>query len=203
MTDFNAHWSKVYTDKAPDEVGWFQAAPTLSLQLIGQAKLKPGAVVVDLGSGVSPLVGALVAKDYMVTAVDISAPALDKAKVALGDKASQVEWVAADVTQWRPNQVFDLWHDRAVFHFMATPEQRAGYLAALRAGLKPGGFAVMATFAPDGPEKCSGLPVQRYDSVGLLAALGPEFTLLAEAREEHKTPWDSVQKFNYFLFRRG
>jgi hypothetical protein len=114
-----------------------------------------------------------------------------------------VEWVVADVTQWQPNQVFDLWHDRAVFHFMVTPEQRAGYVAALKAGLKPGGFAVMATFALNGPEKCSGLPVQRYDGAGLLAALGPEFTLLAEAREEHKTPWDSVQKFNYCLFRRG
>jgi SAM-dependent methyltransferase len=201
--DLRSHWETLYTDKAPDQVSWYQAAPTLSLTLLAQAKLRPGSMVADLGSGVSPVVGALLAKGHLVTAVDISAPALAKAKQALGEESGEVEWVVADVCHWRPNQVFDLWHDRAVFHFMTTPEQRAGYLQALKAGLKPGGSLVMATFALDGPESCSGLDVQRYDADTLMQALGPGFTLLARDQEHHKTPKGSKQKFNYCLIRRG
>jgi SAM-dependent methyltransferase len=201
--DLKAHWEEVYTTKAIDAVSWFQTEPTLSMQLVAQAKLRPGSIAVDLGSGASPIVGALLARDFMVTAVDISAPALEKAKAALGEKAREVEWVVADATEWRPNQVFDLWHDRAVFHFMTTPEQRAGYLKALKAGLKPGGILLMATFALDGPEMCSGLDVLRYDADTLMATLGPGFTLIAQDMEHHRTPKGSKQKFNYFLIRRG
>lgn len=201
--DLKAHWESLYAAKAPDQLSWYQAEPTLSVQLLKQTKLKPGSIAVDLGSGVSPMVGALLAKDFMVTAVDISAPALEKAQAALGEKAKEVEWVVADACEWRPNQVFDLWHDRAVFHFMTTPEQRAGYMKALKAGLKPGGIALMATFALDGPEMCSGLDVQRYDADTLMAAFGPGFTLLAQDMEYHRTPKGAKQKFNYFLIRRG
>jgi SAM-dependent methyltransferase len=203
MSDPRTHWETLYAEKAPDQVSWYQAAPTLSLTLLSHAKLRPGSIAVDLGSGASPMVGALLAKDLMVTAVDISASALEAAKLALGDKAGEVEWVVADACEWRPNQVFDLWHDRAVFHFMTTPELRAGYLKALKAGLKPGGLIIMATFALDGPEQCSGLAVQRYDADTLVKALGPGFTLVEQAMEHHRTPKGSKQKFNYFLIRRG
>jgi trans-aconitate methyltransferase len=136
-----------------------------------------------------------------VTVLDIAAPALAAAQARLGKKAADVTWEVADITAWLPQRRYDIWHDRAVFHFLITAEQRAAYLRALGQGLAADGLAIIATFAPDGPEKCSGLPVERYDAEKLARTLGPGFRLEASWREEHRTPWGSVQAFTWCVLR--
>lgn len=204
MPEFEAkrHWDDVYARHSPDAVSWFLAEPERSLGLIREAGLTTGAEVLDLGTGASVLVDRLMDLGYRVTALDLASRALDNSKARLGARAALVQWVVADVRTWTPAPCFDLWHDRAVFHFMAAPAAQADYLRALRAGLKQGGYLVLAAFAPDGPDHCSGLPVRRYDGPLLTRTLGPEFRLVNQTQEEHRTPWDSVQKFNYYLFRR-
>ncbi len=202
MTDWKSHWEGIYSDRTPDEVSWFQSEPALSLDLISRAGLPQGAEVLDLGSGASALVDRLLDLGYRVSALDVSPKALAASKERLGPKAERVNWIVADACVWEPARTFDLWHDRAVFHFMTEPGQRAGYINGLRKGLRVGGHLVVATFAPDGPEKCSGLPVRRYDTWLLLESLGPGFRLLHQASEEHRTPRNAVQKFQYYLLRR-
>lgn len=198
------HWEEVYTRKGPAEVSWTQRSLEPSLQRIRAANLRSDAAIVDVGGGFSPLAGALVGLGFNgITVLDLAQAALDAAKSELGERARAVRFVQADVTQWRPDRAFDLWHDRAVFHFLTDPADRARYRAALDQGLKRGGRLVLATFAPDGPERCSGLPVQRWSPEGLAAELGPGFEPLESAREEHQTPWGSVQPFTWTSFRRG
>jgi SAM-dependent methyltransferase len=198
------HWEKVYTERQPNEVSWYQVDPKLSLDLIHHCGLSPEACILDVGAGASVLVDRLVEEGHSCLGVlDIASSALDKAKTRLGAKANGVFWQVGDVTGYSPDREYELWHDRAVFHFMVTDEDRQNYLKSLRASLKPGGWVVLAAFAPDGPEKCSGLPVQRYDADLLLSTLGQGFELKEQASETHKTPWDSEQKFNYFLLQRA
>lgn len=203
MEERQAHWDGVYAAKGEREVSWFQENPADSLDLIARAGLAPGASVVDIGAGASRLVDALVRLGFDVTALDLSAAALATAKARLGPAGAGVRWIAADITTWRPDRAFDLWHDRAAFHFLTDAGDRARYLERLKAGLKPGGHALIATFAPDGPEKCSGLPVVRYDPDSLAAALGGDFRLVASARPVHATPWGATQAFQFSLFRRA
>lgn len=197
------HWENVYTTKGENEVSWFQQSPSPSLELIVQAGAVGTSAIIDIGGGASRLVDDLVAQGFVdVTVLDLSAAALAAAQRRLGANAGQVKWIVADATNWEPARAYDIWHDRAAFHFLTDAGDRAGYLARLARGLKIGGHAIIATFALDGPEKCSGLPVARYDSASLGQALGDAFKLVHTLRHEHVTPWDSPQAFQFSVFRR-
>jgi trans-aconitate methyltransferase len=184
-----AHWETVYATKAEDEVSWFQADPAPSLEAIALAGAHRGSAIIDIGGGASRLVDHLVAAGFQdVTVLDLSGAALDAARARLGAQADNVSWIVADVTTWEPPRTYDVWHDRAAFHFLTEPQERAAYVARLTRALWIGGHAVIATFAPDGPERCSGLPVMRYDAASLGQALGPAFVLVDTRRHEHATP---------------
>lgn len=203
MSDRSTHWDKVYATKGEAEVSWFQDGPTISLDMIRAANPDHRAAIIDVGGGASRLVDALLQDGYRdVTVLDLSANALDAAKKRIGAAASKVDWIVADATAWRPAKTHDVWHDRAAFHFLTDPYDRAAYVERLRAAIAPGGHIIIATFAPDGPEKCSGLPVQRHDSASLAAELGPEFELVETRSEVHHTPWNSTQAFQFSRFRR-
>ncbi|MBL8607578.1 MAG: class I SAM-dependent methyltransferase [Myxococcales bacterium] len=195
--DPSAHWSAVYRDKAHDAVSWYQRAPGASLALVRAAGLPAGARILDVGAGASTLADALVDGGYDLTLLDVASPALEVTRARLGDRASKVRFVVADVTAWQPDATWDLWHDRAVFHFLVDPSARAAYVRALSAAVAPGGQAVIGAFAPDGPERCSGLPVRRYSPEGLAAELGDAFSLVEAAREVHVTPWGAEQRFAF------
>lgn len=203
MSDRSTHWDHVYATKGEAEVSWFQDSPAISLELIRAANPDPGASVIDIGGGASRLVDALLQHGYRDLAVlDLSAHALDAAKRRIGHAASMVDWIVADATTWQPAKTYDIWHDRAAFHFLTEARDRAAYVARLRSAVASGGHVIIATFAPDGPEKCSGLPVQRYDGASLAAELGPEFELIETRRETHHTPWNSTQAFQFSGFRK-
>lgn len=198
-----AHWNHVYTTKAETEVSWFEVLPATSLEMLEAAGLTDDSCVLDVGGGDSHLVDALAARGLDCLAVlDISRAALDRARARLGAAASTPIWIEADVTGRWTLKPMDIWHDRAVFHFLTAPADRERYKAHLRETLKPGGAAIVATFAPDGPEKCSGLPVQRYSPETLAAELGPAFELVEARRHAHATPWGTHQSFQYSRFRR-
>jgi trans-aconitate methyltransferase len=164
----------------------------------------PSSSIIDIGGGASRLVDALVDAGWQSVAVlDVADVALAAAKARLGSAAGQVQWIVADVTQWAPDRTFDIWHDRAAFHFLVDPADRAAYVERLRSAVKPGGHAIIATFAPDGPERCSGLTVQRYDAASLAATVGAPFELVRARQHTHSTPWGSVQSFQYSLLRRS
>ena len=203
MFDRRAHWEGVYTTKGENEVSWFQETPSTSIEMIEATNAGKEAAIIDIGGGASHLVDALLKDGYRSLAVlDLSAAALEAAQKRIGPAAAQVEWIVADVTRWKPARWFDVWHDRAAFHFLTEPDDRAAYLDCLRSGLQVGGQAIIATFALDGPEKCSGLAVQRYDSKSLAETLGMSFELLEVRTEAHKTPWNAVQSFQFSRFRR-
>lgn len=196
------HWEQVYGSKDSREASWFEAAPEASLRMIARTGLTAGSRAVDVGGGASSLVDHLLQLGFEVAVLDIADESLAVARARLGAKAARVQWIATDITFWQPAAQFDLWHDRAVFHFLTQPAQRRGYVAALEAALRPGGWLVMATFAPDGPEMCSGLPVQRWAAPDLARELGEGFELVHAERNEHATPWGSSQAFTWALFRR-
>jgi trans-aconitate methyltransferase len=201
--DRQAHWQEVYRTKATDAVSWYQPVPQPSADLLSLAGATPGSAIVDVGGGASTLVPWLLGKGFRdVTVLDLSEAALAAARARLGAAASAVTWIAGDVTKWRPARTWDVWHDRAAFHFLVDPGDRASYVDRLRSAVRPGGHAIIGTFAPDGPEKCSGLPVERYDAEKLAAALGEGFRLVDSRRHEHVTPWGAVQRFHFGTFRR-
>ena len=197
------HWNGVYTTKAEDGVSWFQSSPDASLELIGRFGGLAQPSLIDIGGGASRLVDALVGAGCRDLAVlDLSSIALDAARKRLGAAASHVEWIVADVTQWRPHRTYDVWHDRAAFHFLTQAADRAAYVAALHEAVSPGGHAVIATFAPDGPERCSGLPVVRYDPQELARVIGPSFELVSERWQMHTTPAGGSQSFQFSALHR-
>ncbi len=202
--DRKSHWEQIYRTKASDGVSWFQAEPTLSLRLIEAAGHGPAGRVIDIGGGDSRLVDCLIQRGFCgVTVLDVSSAALARAKARLGKRQAEVTWIEADVTgDWSAPAV-DLWHDRAVFHFLTEREDRARYVAHLREGVKPGGAVVIAAFALDGPEKCSGLPVVRYCAETLGTELGADFLLAETANELHRTPFGTTQSFCYNRFTRA
>jgi 2-polyprenyl-3-methyl-5-hydroxy-6-metoxy-1,4-benzoquinol methylase len=198
-----AHWENVYTTKSENEVSWFQENPAPSLELIDLAQPTLESAIVDIGGGASRLVDSLLARGFNhVTVLDLSEAALATAKTRLGDQPN-VQWVAADVTQWKPTQAYDIWHDRAAFHFLTDGSDRAAYVACLKQAIKPGGHVVIGTFAIDGPERCSGLPVNRYDAASLAAELGKGFRLIDARRHEHATPWGAIHRFQFCIFQRS
>ncbi|HYM05839.1 MAG TPA: class I SAM-dependent methyltransferase [Terriglobales bacterium] len=196
------HWNHVYQTKGSQDVSWYQRRPELSLALIAASGLSKDAGVIDVGGGASTLIDCLLDAGYTRLAVlDVSGVALAQTRARLGARAAGVEWFETDVTAFEPPHRFGLWHDRAVFHFLMAPEDRRGYVAAVRRTLQPGSTIIVATFAVDGPPKCSGLDVMRYDEQTIVTELGPEFTLQEVRREIHMTPWQSEQRFMYFRFR--
>jgi len=201
--DRHAHWQNVYQTRGEQEVSWSQPQPEPSLGLIERFAPGRNAAIVDIGGGASRLVDALLERGHeAVTVLDLSEAALGSARERLGARAASVRWVAADVTRWQPPDAFDIWHDRAAFHFLVDARDRAAYIERLHRGVKGGGHAIIATFALDGPEKCSGLPVQRYDHVALGAALGAAFELVHHQPHHHITPWGAVQSFQFSVLRR-
>lgn len=203
QSDGHGHWTHVYKAKAPTAVSWYQETPEPSLRALNRFGASASSSLVDVGGGASNLVDALLGQGWQdITVLDIAAPALEAAKARLGAMADKVRWEIADITNWHPARRFDVWHDRAVFHFLTEPKQREAYRFALSHGVAEGGLVVIATFALDGPEKCSGLPVQRYDPIGLAAEMGDELRLIEGWPEEHVTPWGASQSFNWCAFRR-
>jgi 2-polyprenyl-3-methyl-5-hydroxy-6-metoxy-1,4-benzoquinol methylase len=197
------HWQKVYTSKGENEVSWFQESPAPSLELIERVSANPASDVIDIGGGASRLVDALIERGFSaVTVLDLSEAALATAKARLGARAKRIQWVAGDVTIWEPRQSYDIWHDRAALHFLTEARDRAAYLSRLRQAVRPGGHAIIATFALDGPERCSGLPVMRYDAASLAEMLGEDFVLVEARGHRHTTPWRSMQQFQFSIFRR-
>ena len=197
-----AHWENVYTTKDENEVSWFQQSPAPSFELITQAGATHASAIIDIGGGASRLVDHLVGQGFEdVTVLDLSGAALEAAKRRLERRADPVHWVVADATAWEPVKAYDIWHDRAAFHFLTEEKDRAAYIARLTQGVKAGGHAIIATFALDGPEKCSGLPVARYDGASLAWTLGSKFQLVHTRRHEHTTPWGSRQMFQFSVFR--
>jgi SAM-dependent methyltransferase len=194
------HWESVYTSKRDEELSWTQAEPRTSLSLI--SKVCPSGRVIDIGGGTSLLAERLLDRGYSVAVLDISETAIDRARQRLGARANQIRWIVADVTVAPDLGTFDVWHDRAVFHFLIGPADRAAYTALLVRTVPVGGHAVIATFALDGPEKCSGLEVRRYDGPMLAAELGPRFELLESVPEMHAAPLGKPQSFQHSLFQR-
>jgi SAM-dependent methyltransferase len=197
------HWDRVYTTKSEREVSWFEALPEVSLQMLDAAGMTAESCVLDVGGGDSHLVDALTARGLDCLAVlDVSGAALDRARARLGPGARVPVWIEADVTAEWSLLPMDIWHDRAVFHFLTASEDRRRYKRHLLQTLKPGGAAIMATFAPDGPKTCSGLPVQRYSPEALADELGPAFELLEARSHVHATPRGGTQSFQYSRLQR-
>lgn len=196
-------WDEAYGRLGAAGASWHQAVPAISLELIDLASSAPDDPVIDVGGGTATLVDQLCARGtHDVSVLDISRTALDASAARCGDAAAGVHWIRDDVLEWNPARRYGIWHDRAVFHFLVDPEHLTRYRQTLRAALRPGGHAVVGTFAPDGPDRCSGLPVSRYDVAGLAEAFGPEFTLVASRREHHTTPSGTNQPFTWVVLRR-
>ncbi len=199
------HWEEVYTTKSTEAVSWFQPHAALSLDLIRATGLDRDAAIIDVGGGASTLVDDLLADGYNdLTVLDLSIHALEAARERLGKDESLVRWIEADITEVDlPAKRYDIWHDRAVFHFLTTPEQREIYVQTVFRSVKPGGHVIVATFAEDGPLECSGLPVMRYRAEELHGQFGEAFTLQKHTKEEHHTPAGKVQQFVYCYCRRA
>ena len=203
MSDLQDHWNRAYATKAETAVSWYQPHLAISSELIRTTAAKDAALI-DIGGGASTLAEDMLRAGHRdVSVLDISANALKRTQDRLGEAARAITWIVADITMWSPPRTWDVWHDRAVFHFLTEHAAQDAYITALRAGTQPGSTAVIATFALDGPERCSGLPVQRYGACELAARIGPPFTLIDQRTEKHTTPAGTIQSFCYAVLRRA
>jgi SAM-dependent methyltransferase len=195
--DRQAHWQGIYAEKAPDQVSWYRPHLDSSLALIERIAPDRATSIIDAGGGASTLVDDLLFRGYRnLTVLDVASEALLAAQRRLGEAAGQIHWLAGDLlTADLPAAAFDLWHDRAVFHFLTAPEDRAGYVRRLARALRPGGHVLVSTFGPEGPTRCSGLEVVRYDASALMAELGPRFRPVQSFTELHRTPSGATQQF--------
>lgn len=201
--DRKSHWEGIYTAKDEREVSWFEESPALSLDLIAATGAPHASAVIDIGGGAAHLADALLDGGYSdVTVLDLAESALTKTKARLGARASQINWIVDDVTSWEPKRQYDVWHDRAVFHFLTEPGGRTAYGERLIQGVKSGGHVIIGTFAFDGPDRCSGLPVQRYDAASLASVLPAAFALVSAREEAHRTPSGAIQRFQFSTFSR-
>ena len=193
------YWDQAY-GQGDSTRSWYQEQPVMSLRMLKLAGATPSASVIDVGGGAAPLADALLERQFTdLTVLDISQAGLHYAQRRLGKGSEGVSWVRADVLSWLPARRYQLWHDRAVFHFLTDPAARQRYLAVLAEALEPGGRVILGTFAADGPQQCSGLPVARYSPADLAEQLGPRLTVLATDREEHHTPAGAIQPFTWLL----
>lgn len=198
------HWDRIYRSRPTDALSWYQAQAETSLRLIRELAVPQSAALIDVGGGASPLAADLLAAGYAdITVLDISGQALAAAQRRMGAAARRIRWIEADITQAvLPEHAYDLWHDRAVLHFLTEPAARRAYLEAVARALRPGGLVIVATFAEDGPSECSGLPVQRYSAGQLRALFGADFEALRDEREAHRTPAGKTQGFVYCCLRK-
>ena len=198
-----AHWENVYQTKAVDDVSWYRPHLEVSLRLIADAAPDTGCAVIDVGGGEATLVDDLVVRGYSdVTVLDISPAAIEVAKARLGASAAAVHWITGDITAVELEAArYDIWHDRAVFHFLTSADDRAAYVRQVARAVRRGGHVIVATFGPEGPETCSGLDVVRYDAEHLHGEFGPKFRLLESVTELHETPWGTPQQFMYCFCR--
>ena len=197
------HWEKIYRTKAPNAVSWFRSHLDRSLALIESVSPDRTAHIIDIGGGESTLVDDLLARGYPnLTILDISQTALGVTKTRLGDAAAQIHWICADITRADlPVRSLDVWHDRAVFHFLMTPEHRNAYVELAAKAVRPGGHVIVSTFGPEGPTKCSGLEVVRYDAESLHGEFGERFKIIGSSKELHRTPFGTTQQFLYCCCR--
>jgi trans-aconitate methyltransferase len=201
--DRTTHWDAAFAE-GEDTRSWFQAEPSTSLRLIARAGADPSLPLLDAGGGASRLVDALLARGFAdLTVADISPGAMALARARLGAAGDRVTWIEADLARWTPPRRYALWHDRAAFHFLTTREEQDGYLAALCAGTLPGAAVIIAGFAPDGPERCSGLPVMRWSPEVLAVRIGAPFALEHAEIETHLTPAGREQRFAWTVLRRA
>ncbi len=201
--DAKTHWDKVYTTKEPETVSWYLAHLETSLALVERAAHSRSASIIDIGAGESTLVDDLLSRGYEhITVLDVSRTAFDVTKKRLGPLAEQAKWIVADVTQVELEpSAYDVWHDRAVFHFLTSIEQRAAYVRNVAKAVKTGGHVIVSTFGPEGPTKCSGLEVMRYDTESLHGEFGTRFRLVESSKELHQTPFGTTQQFLYCYCR--
>ncbi len=198
-----AHWETVYSTKNDTEVSWFQESPELSLKLLKLVGAETNSAIIDVGGGASRLVDTLLSRGFEdISVLDISNEALNVARMRLGEKGNRVKWLVADATTWEPPQRYDIWHDRAAFHFLNLAQEQKAYIERMKRALNIGGHIIIGTFALDGPEKCSGLPVTRHDAESLSTLFGKGFSLIDSRREEHSTPSGGVQRFQFSTFKR-
>ncbi len=202
MNERKAHWEKVYDKNDMRQVSWFQVDPAPSLAFIDGLSLTHDAPVIDVGGGTSALTAQLIDRGMTnLSVLDISGQALMQARMEMGEKAASVQWIEQDVTEFAAPQRYALWHDRAVFHFLITDQDQQKYRDVLRNAMQPGGYVLMATFAVEGPRRCSGLDTMQYDADLLQQVLGKDFSLLETRIEQHRTPSEAEQKFAWFLFQ--
>jgi len=197
------HWEKVYQSKKPGEVSWFQADPAVSLELIALTGVNHSQRIIDVGGGASVLVDKLFEKGFEdLTVLDISSAALNYAKERLGSHSENIAWIEADATEFKSTRKYDLWHDRAVFHFLTDLKDRKKYIKVMKESINFGGHVIIAAFSLDGPPKCSGLNVERYNPEKMKSELGDSFEFVKRVDEIHVTPWSTEQKFTYYYFRK-
>lgn len=201
MEDRKQYWDKIYQTKQPDEVSWTQEKPATSLDFIHSFHISRKAAIIDIGGGDSRLVDYLLAEGFEnITVLDISQKALDRAKKRLGPQAAKVQWVVSDITEFRPDNQYDVWHDRATFHFLTTPEQINQYISIAAKNVK--GYLTIGTFSENGPEKCSGLPIRQYNEQQLTKELANKFDKIRCINEDHVTPFQTKQNFLFCSFKK-
>jgi trans-aconitate methyltransferase len=197
-----AHWDAAYAQDDGTR-SWFEKHPDMSLRMLDSAGVSAADALIDVGGGASPLIGALLDLGFRdLTVLDISATGMQHARDRLGSRADQVHWLTADILSWLPQRHYQAWHDRAVYHFLTIDEHRQQYLHTLDAATTPGAIAVFGCFAPDGPQRCSGLPVARYSPAQLARQIGTKWLLISQDREEHITPAGTIQPFTWIALRR-
>jgi SAM-dependent methyltransferase len=201
--DAQAHWERIYAEKAPDQVSWYRPHLEVSLALIEQYAPKRSSRIIDVGGGESTLVDDLLLRGYEnITVLDISRTAIDANQKRLGKVSERVHWLVGDITKVQlESSAYDVWHDRAIFHFLTGPSDRAAYVRQVARAVKRGGHVIVSTFGPEGPTKCSGLEIVRYDAESLHGEFGAQFHLLGSSLEQHHTPFGTVQQFVYCCCR--
>lgn len=199
--DTKKHWDSTYNARRGGELSWYQEYPKISLEMIHNSGVGVDDAILDVGGGTSLLTDCLLNEGFRdLTVLDISAAALEKDRRRLGADASKVAWIEQDITRFKPDRNYALWHDRALFHFLTRAQDRKAYVQALRKALRPAGQALIATFAIGGPKRCSGLDIMQYDAASVGKELGPGFSLLEQQQQDHRTPAGEVQAFGYYRF---
>ena len=197
-----SHWDQIYSVKKLEEVSWYQPVPETSLQIIEDLALENSAKILDVGGGDSFLVDNMIRRGFDISVLDVSARAVERAKSRLGSLADKADFIVSDITQFTPTRLYDLWHDRAVLHFLTEDHEVEKYVSTVNMSIAPGGYAAIGVFSVDGPVKCSGIEVRRYDEEGMKTLLGQGFEVLEIFRTDHITPSDKNQNFIFGIFRR-